>query len=179
MPARTPRTADLDSLQAKGLPLPKLPRPLRRNDRDRNNREPRVGELHFFPPRQWRSDEALQISSMLQLGAPTLEAFVSHGIDSNQSFGFVAFHITLDVPFEFSPPATNARGWGAKRGNYSICLFSSASKFSASSGVNRFKSTSRSFSSTGCDSGVKIVSCFRSEERRVGKECRSRWSPYH
>ena len=23
------------------------------------------------------------------------------------------------------------------------------------------------------------VSVFRSEERRVGKECRSRWSPYH
>ena len=21
--------------------------------------------------------------------------------------------------------------------------------------------------------------CIRSEERRVGKECRSRWSPYH
>ena len=21
--------------------------------------------------------------------------------------------------------------------------------------------------------------CLRSEERRVGKECRSRWSPYH
>ena len=26
--------------------------------------------------------------------------------------------------------------------------------------------------------GVKGV-YFRSEERRVGKECRSRWSPYH
>ena len=25
--------------------------------------------------------------------------------------------------------------------------------------------------------GLKII--FRSEERRVGKECRSRWSPYH
>ena len=25
-----------------------------------------------------------------------------------------------------------------------------------------------------CDSGIT-----RSEERRVGKECRSRWSPYH
>ena len=25
--------------------------------------------------------------------------------------------------------------------------------------------------------GVEAV--FRSEERRVGKECRSRWSPYH
>ena len=25
----------------------------------------------------------------------------------------------------------------------------------------------------------KIKKCGRSEERRVGKECRSRWSPYH
>ena len=24
-----------------------------------------------------------------------------------------------------------------------------------------------------------LRSCMRSEERRVGKECRSRWSPYH
>ena len=24
-----------------------------------------------------------------------------------------------------------------------------------------------------------IISAMRSEERRVGKECRSRWSPYH
>ena len=27
--------------------------------------------------------------------------------------------------------------------------------------------------------GVKVVPLCRSEERRVGKECRSRWSPYH
>src|SRR5258708_36215224 len=27
--------------------------------------------------------------------------------------------------------------------------------------------------------GVIFVSIGRSEERRVGKECRSRWSPYH
>jgi len=25
----------------------------------------------------------------------------------------------------------------------------------------------------------RLVAFFRSEERRVGKECRSRWSPYH
>ena len=25
----------------------------------------------------------------------------------------------------------------------------------------------------------KLMKEFRSEERRVGKECRSRWSPYH
>src|SRR5256885_879028 len=27
--------------------------------------------------------------------------------------------------------------------------------------------------------GTKAVDVTRSEERRVGKECRSRWSPYH
>ena len=27
--------------------------------------------------------------------------------------------------------------------------------------------------------GAENVFDFRSEERRVGKECRSRWSPYH
>src|SRR2546430_7343095 len=26
---------------------------------------------------------------------------------------------------------------------------------------------------------IALVVVFRSEERRVGKECRSRWSPYH
>ena len=25
----------------------------------------------------------------------------------------------------------------------------------------------------------QLPACVRSEERRVGKECRSRWSPYH
>ena len=29
------------------------------------------------------------------------------------------------------------------------------------------------------DCGVCEPECPRSEERRVGKECRSRWSPYH
>ena len=29
------------------------------------------------------------------------------------------------------------------------------------------------------DSDWKIPESLRSEERRVGKECRSRWSPYH
>ena len=27
--------------------------------------------------------------------------------------------------------------------------------------------------------GIAQISGCRSEERRVGKECRSRWSPYH
>ena len=28
-------------------------------------------------------------------------------------------------------------------------------------------------------SDFKVGAALRSEERRVGKECRSRWSPYH
>ena len=32
----------------------------------------------------------------------------------------------------------------------------------------------------GCAHSIfEIISNSRSEERRVGKECRSRWSPYH
>src|SRR3712207_5266694 len=31
----------------------------------------------------------------------------------------------------------------------------------------------------GPQSSARVVSMPRSEERRVGKECRSRWSPYH
>ena len=34
-----------------------------------------------------------------------------------------------------------------------------------------------SFQCAGCGSDYSLTS--RSEERRVGKECRSRWSPYH
>ena len=29
------------------------------------------------------------------------------------------------------------------------------------------------------DGGGLVADLHRSEERRVGKECRSRWSPYH
>src|SRR5256885_16036236 len=33
--------------------------------------------------------------------------------------------------------------------------------------------------SVGCAMATSIETLVRSEERRVGKECRSRWSPYH
>ena len=38
---------------------------------------------------------------------------------------------------------------------------------------------SRRFSLVRAHTGAEAVDMFRSEERRVGKECRSRWSPYH
>ena len=30
-----------------------------------------------------------------------------------------------------------------------------------------------------CNAVIAVIPGVRSEERRVGKECRSRWSPYH
>ena len=38
-------------------------------------------------------------------------------------------------------------------------------------------STGIALSCIGCE--VDVYEASRSEERRVGKECRSRWSPYH
>ena len=38
---------------------------------------------------------------------------------------------------------------------------------------------SNSYSGVGIFSDKLAHPAFRSEERRVGKECRSRWSPYH
>ena len=35
------------------------------------------------------------------------------------------------------------------------------------------------YNATGEKKYYEFADAFRSEERRVGKECRSRWSPYH
>src|SRR3712207_9333244 len=45
--------------------------------------------------------------------------------------------------------------------------------------TSRPRTTSCSPPSSTCCSGGSRSSPPRSEERRVGKECRSRWSPYH
>ena len=47
--------------------------------------------------------------------------------------------------------------------------------YSKDRGANRFPALSKAIKLLGTRPQVKA----RSEERRVGKECRSRWSPYH
>ena len=42
--------------------------------------------------------------------------------------------------------------------------------------LKKFK---RKYERTGMLKELRRRQYFRSEERRVGKECRSRWSPYH
>ena len=47
-------------------------------------------------------------------------------------------------------------------------------------GRRRFRETARAFAKLGERVDLLCTSpLVRSEERRVGKECRSRWSPYH
>ena len=46
-------------------------------------------------------------------------------------------------------------------------------------GYRLFSIDSGNTASIFCFAGVRFMLGSRSEERRVGKECRSRWSPYH
>ena len=48
----------------------------------------------------------------------------------------------------------------------------------AGASVDKFTASEFNTSSAGDYTGFAL-GCPRSEERRVGKECRSRWSPYH
>src|SRR3989475_3396390 len=49
-------------------------------------------------------------------------------------------------------------------------------------GAERAHQAVRELAALGCAAAIVLASGYtetRSEERRVGKECRSRWSPYH
>ena len=50
---------------------------------------------------------------------------------------------------------------------------------STSSVKVQFMTSSKDFTAIMAKFWVAINEMARSEERRVGKECRSRWSPYH
>ena len=51
--------------------------------------------------------------------------------------------------------------------------------------LNKFGPNAKHLLELGCGTGLHAINLaekgyhVRSEERRVGKECRSRWSPYH
>ena len=53
------------------------------------------------------------------------------------------------------------------------------SDIDSGSGVFGLTGTSSSMYAFAVDTADKTTFTNRSEERRVGKECRSRWSPYH
>ena len=45
--------------------------------------------------------------------------------------------------------------------------------------IKKLISARKGYHSSTIVTGKECHECHRSEERRVGKECRSRWSPYH
>src|SRR5260370_35376498 len=90
-------------------------------------------------------------------GNPLQPGYSEGGCNGCQAFGEVS--TTSAAPTSFT---TNAQGaapfTGGSNANYNV---------SGSNGVG-----------TNNTGGVNMFAD-RSEERRVGKECRSRWSPYH
>ena len=94
---------------------------------------------------------------------------------------------------------TTDRGEGIRRGLTALGLppakgkrvvikpnFNSADGFPASTHLDTLAALVRHFQAAGAGeisvadrSGMGNTRRVRSEERRVGKECRSRWSPYH
>ena len=52
-------------------------------------------------------------------------------------------------------------------------------KFSCNKEISYEEAVTTMFEKLGNAQIMALASSLRSEERRVGKECRSRWSPYH
>ena len=58
-------------------------------------------------------------------------------------------------------------------------IASSVDPVAAAKAVVDFAKTTDKIEIVGGSMGTQVLTPERSEERRVGKECRSRWSPYH
>src|SRR5215471_10721331 len=83
-----------------------------------------------------------------------------------------------------SPASKYAPCWTrASRTRSTIARVRSARKAcgpdSASAARRRSRPTNRAVAAALCPCAKAASAASRSEERRVGKECRSRWSPYH
>ena len=66
--------------------------------------------------------------------------------------------------------------WNVEGG---VCHFQGSCAINPGSSITLRKGAYLSFGErVSMGQHTKII-CYRSEERRVGKECRSRWSPYH
>ena len=60
-----------------------------------------------------------------------------------------------------------------------VVRFTTQSEYGTYSLATTIMSITVLISSMGLIEGTTRYIAYRSEERRVGKECRSRWSPYH
>src|SRR3989338_5807849 len=95
-------------------------------------------------------------------------------ISTNGNMGIVPTHHSADA-LSANAVITTAIAAGLKR-----CFFCTAKiYFEAEASADAHPASERKLKSKNEPAGVIIRAKIRSEERRVGKECRSRWSPYH
>ena len=99
----------------------------------------------------------------------TNDELISSFIDQRNGIAFSK----EDTPFGFK---FNAKLGEEIVGTYSLPLNKSGD---ITHGVLESKLPKSKIPRTLINLAVKEISQIRSEERRVGKECRSRWSPYH
>ena len=90
-------------------------------------------------------------------------------------------HVTANEVYEFIKEAYPSIGKGTVYRNLDILVEEGAlRKVEVLNGPNRFDFTLKNHYHVRCIKCGEIFDVdMRSEERRVGKECRSRWSPYH
>ena len=93
----------------------------------------------------------------------------------------------MEVEFKFQVPAARRKGVEADlRSATTVRTRMQARYFDTVDGaleaggvVLRLRKEGRRWVQTAKGRGDGLLERMRSEERRVGKECRSRWSPYH
>src|SRR5258707_13941180 len=95
----------------------------------------------------------------------------NHACGSTLVFSTVVSRPHLGSNKRVYPSYGSVTGW-SERISRSVVRFSLSNLYADSKGAGH---------PNGCKEGGTRQSCprLRSEERRVGKECRSRWSPYH
>ena len=79
------------------------------------------------------------------------------------------------VVYMFNSPLNK----GMSCGNYSKTLQGWANNPLTKTGLNFIGQLNRNYNIIGKEARDILTKPLRAEERRVGKECRSRWSPYH
>ena len=86
---------------------------------------------------------------------------------------------TMNILYINNKKAQESRCWTEKFG-VNQCMIAAKNAVLDNFGVKIEESTVEQILRFGtADISASYLDCIRSEERRVGKECRSRWSPYH
>src|SRR3989442_14920491 len=99
---------------------------------------------------------------------------------NNQWFSKIAVWLVIAmVLFTVFKQFDTRGGAGASHVGYSEFLEEVRSNRIKSATIQESPGGTEIVATTNDDRKVRTTATYRSEERRVGKECRSRWSPYH